>query len=67
MPRSNLRELLLQAHDRSLELAIETSIRTGVPLVIEKNGKIVEVPPQYKYVRVPLKATKKKSSKKEVH
>lgn len=63
MTRSKINELLLEAHDRSVELAIETSIRTGVALVIEENGKIVEIKPKYKYVRVPLKAVKKLSKK----
>lgn len=56
MPSKNKRdieELLLEAHQKSVEQAIDLSIRTGVPLVIEENGKIKEIEPQYKYVRVP--------------
>ncbi len=46
-------ELLLQAHRRGIRKAIDDSIRTGVSLVVMKNGKIVKEPPKYKYVRVP--------------
>ena len=66
----DINEMLLKAHARGIELAIETSIRTGVPLVISKNGKIVEIPPKFKYVRVPIKRSRKnlldsKSSRKK--
>lgn len=57
----DINTLLLEAHKRGIKLAIDTSARTGVPLVVLKNGKIVEVPPKYKYVRVPIKSAKKKS------
>ena len=46
--RNKIISLLLEAHERGIELAIETSIRTGVPLVVEKDGKIFEIPPKYK-------------------
>ncbi len=36
---------------------------TGVPLVVERNGKIVEILPKYKYVRVPIKKAKKLAKK----
>lgn len=55
-------ELLLQAHRKGVEHAIDLSIRTGVPLVVEENGKIKEIKPQYKYVRVPIHPKKVKSS-----
>ncbi len=54
-------ELLLEAHDRAIELAIDTSIRTGVPLVVERYGKIIEIEPEYKYVKVPIKRKRKKA------
>jgi hypothetical protein len=50
----DINELLLEAHKRGIELAIDTSIRTGVPLVVEKDGKIIEIKPKFKYVRVPI-------------
>lgn len=53
-------DLLLEGHKLSVQRAIETSIRTGTALVVEKNGKIVEIKPKYKYVLVPIKAAKKK-------
>jgi len=52
----NIHEILLEAHRKGVEQAIDLSIRTGVPLVVEKNGKIMEIKPQYKYVRVPINA-----------
>lgn len=56
----DITEVLLQAHDRSIERALEVSIRTGTALVVEKNGKIVRIPPKYKYVRVPIRKAKKR-------
>jgi len=47
----DIHEILLEAHRKGIEQAIDLSIRTGVPLVIEKNGKIKEIKPKYKYVR----------------
>lgn len=46
--------MLLEAHRRGVEMAIDQSIRTGVPLVIQKDGKIIKVKPQFKYVKVPI-------------
>lgn len=64
MSNPDIKEIFLEAHDRSIELAIDRSIRTGVPLVIEKNGKLIDIPPKYKYVRVPIKSSSKRISKK---
>ena len=64
MPKSNkfdINQILLEAHERSIERAIETSIRTGTSLVVAKNGKIIEIKPKYKYVRVPIKPLKRKA------
>ena len=52
----DINELLLEAHRKGIELAIDNSIRTGVPLVVEKDGKIVEIKPKFKYVRVPIES-----------
>ncbi len=63
MPKSksaDIIQLLLDGHQRGIELAKERSIRTGVPLVVEKNGKIVELKPKYKYIKVPIHSAKKK-------
>lgn len=59
MIRPKIHTLLLEAHKRGIKLAKENSIRTRVPLVVEKNGQIIELPPKYKYVRVPVKPKKK--------
>jgi hypothetical protein len=53
-----LEKLILKAHREGIEYAIDLSARTGVPLVIEENGKIKKIKPTYKYVRVPIVAKK---------
>ncbi len=58
--KQDIHKILLAAHKRGVQQAIDLSIRTGVPLVIEKNGKIIEIPPKYKYIRVPIEADKPK-------
>ena len=61
MPKTtslDVNEILLEAHRRGVERAIDTSIRTGVPLVVEKRGKILELKPKYKYVKVLIKSAK---------
>lgn len=52
--KTDINELLLEAHRRGVEQAIDLSIRTETPLVIEQNGKIKELKPKYKYIRVPI-------------
>ena len=46
--------MLLEAHRKGVEYAIDLSIRTGVPLVIEENGKIKKIKPKFKYILVPI-------------
>lgn len=53
-PKDELLEIILEAHRRGVEQAIDLSIRTGVPLVIQVDGKIKEIKPKYKYVKVPI-------------
>jgi hypothetical protein len=53
-PKEDMIELLLEAHRKGVESAIDLSIRTGVPLVIAKDGVIQEVKPKFKYIRVPI-------------
>ena len=59
----NINKILLDGHKKGLEMAIENSIRTGVPLVVSKNGKIVKIKPKFKYVKVPIKSAAPKSKK----
>ncbi len=57
MPKNCKKDIinfLLEVHRKGVEMAKELSIRTGVPMVFEENGKIFEVKPKYKYVRVPI-------------
>ncbi len=35
-------DLVLEAHKRSYQRAFEIAVRTGTPLVFEKNGKLIE-------------------------
>ncbi|HSX12118.1 MAG TPA: hypothetical protein VLF61_01345 [Rhabdochlamydiaceae bacterium] len=56
-------DMLLDAHVRSAELAVDTAIRTGTALVFSKNGKIKKVRPKYKYILV---STEKGKSKRPV-
>ena len=64
MAKSNkpdVNELLLKGHKRGIKKAIDTASRTNTSLIVQQGDKIVAVKPKYKYVRVPIKATKKKS------
>jgi len=53
--------ILLEAHKRGQERAIDISIRSGVPLVVSIHGKIVNIKPKYKYVLVPIESSVKKT------
>lgn len=50
----DVREMLLRAHREGVERAIDLSAWTGVPLVIEVDGVIKRIKPNYKYIRVPI-------------
>ena len=50
----NIWAIIFEAHRRGVEQAIDLSIRTGVPLVVEENGKIKKIKPKYKYIKVPI-------------
>jgi hypothetical protein len=56
--KKDINEMLLEAHKKGVEQATDLSIRTGISLVVEKDGKIREVKPKYKYIRVPIKTDK---------
>lgn len=64
--KSDIHEILLEAHRKGVEQAIDLSIRTGIPLVIEEKGKIKEVKPKYKYVRVPIQSDETKPSSRKI-
>jgi len=61
----DIEELLLEAHRRGVEQAIDLSARTGVPLVVEENGKIKRIKPPYKYVRVPIQSNEVKTKSRK--
>ena len=50
----DIHEILLESHKKGLEMAKDASIRTGVPLVVWRNGKICYIKPKFKYVLVPI-------------
>ena len=52
--KPTIHEILLEAHQKGVQQAIDLSIRTGVPLVVEENGKIRDIKPKFKYVCVPI-------------
>lgn len=58
-----LMQLVLEANRRSYQRAFETAVRTGTALVFERDGKIVEEKPPYRYELV--KISEETSSKKE--
>lgn len=60
----DINEILMQGNKKSFALAIDDSIRSGVPLVVSENGKIVKIKPQFKYVLVPIETAAKKSRSK---
>ncbi|HEV8051631.1 MAG TPA: hypothetical protein VGP47_03985 [Parachlamydiaceae bacterium] len=62
--KQDINEMLLEAHKKGIAQAIDLSIRTGIPLVVEKDGKIREVKPKYKYIRVAIKTDKVERHKK---
>jgi len=59
-----IEKILIKSHRQGVKQAIDLSIRTGVPLVVEKNGKIIKIKPKYKYIKVPIK--KRTSRKKTI-
>ena len=52
--KKDIHDILLDAHRKGVEQAIDLSIRMGTSLVFEENGKIIEIKPKYKYIRVPI-------------
>ena len=60
----NINEVFLKAHKAAIRKANEDSERSGVPLVVYQNGKVISIPPKFKYVRVPIEPTTEKPRKK---
>lgn len=63
--KKNIKKILLKAHREGIKSAVDLSARTGFPLIVEREGKIVEVKAPYKYVKVPVSAKSVKKSKKK--
>jgi len=58
--KDDLMELVLEAHKRSYQRAFEIAVRTGTALVFDRNGKVVEVKPPYRYELVKISPPKRK-------
>ncbi len=63
--KTDINDQILKSHKKSIKKAIDTASRTNTRLIIQKDDKIVAVKPKYKYVRVPVKASKKAPSKRK--
>lgn len=67
MAKSNkpdVTEILLKGARRSVKRAVDVASRTNTSLIVQKGDKIVAVKPKYKYVRVAIKSTEKKTKLK---
>lgn len=62
--KDDLMEMALKANKKSFQRAFETAVRTKTALVFMKDGKLVTFKPPYRYVLMPIKKKKKKSSEK---
>lgn len=58
--KDDLIEQVIEAHARSFQRAFEIAVRTETALVFERNGKIIEVKPPYRYELVSIKPVKTK-------
>lgn len=63
--KQDVEAMLFRAYRKGVEDAIDLSARTGIPLVVEKNGKIKRITPNYKYVRVAVETSTDKKSRKD--
>ena len=58
----DINQLLLKAHKLGVKQAIDLSARTNTALIVSENGKIRSIKPNFKYVRVSVKSSKKKQT-----
>jgi hypothetical protein len=59
----DLCEVVLQAHKRSYQRALETAIRTDTALIFSKDGEIIRYKPPFRYKLVPIKPPAKRKRK----
>ena len=57
-------KIMLAANKKSYQTAFETAVRTGTSLVVNRNGKIINIKPPYEYKMVRIKSSKKKKNAK---
>ncbi len=58
----DINQMLLKAHKLGVKKAIDVSARSNTYLVVYEGGKVKQVKPKYKYVRVDVKSSAKVSS-----
>lgn len=58
--KDDFMEEVLEAHKRSYQRAFEIAVRTGTALIFERNGKLVEIKPPYRYELVKITQEKSK-------
>lgn len=63
--KDGVNDQILKSHKKIIQKAIDVASRTNTNLIIQKDDKIIAVKPNYKYVRVPVKKTKKPTVKKK--
>lgn len=57
--KPNINQIVLKAHKLSVKKAIETAEKTGTSLIVCEKGKVKQLKPKFKYVRVPIETSKK--------
>lgn len=48
-----------EAHKRASKRAFEIAVKTGTALIYQKDGKIIEYKPPFRYEMVPIEAEEK--------
>ena len=57
--KPDINKIVLNAHKLSVKKAIEIAEKTGTSLIVCENGKVKQVKPKFKYIRVPIESSKK--------
>lgn len=59
----NINQMMLKAHKLGVKKAIDISARSNTFLVVYEGGKVKQIKPKYKYVRVDSKSSGKMNSR----
>jgi hypothetical protein len=60
MDDKEIMRIIIKSQEKAYQTALETAIRSGTSLIGTRKGKVVKIKPKYKYVLVPIKASKKR-------